>query len=150
MRGSSSVCRGCVLQLVKALTLTLLERRPVQGLLVLVLGLAAVPALAGCACCLYSYARVAGEALLGFFGYVYIHEVAQFLLVGTDVQVESSGGVLVLRALGEPRHPRLAVAAGIVLPLAVGVAASPVLPLFALVVLAATLMTFIYYLAEVD
>jgi len=138
------------LQLVKALTFTLLERRSVQALLILLPSLAAVPALAGCACCLYSYARAAGEALLGFFGYVYIHEVAQFLLIGTDVQVESSGGVLAIRALGEPRHPRLAVAAGLLLPLAVGVAASPVLPLFALVVLAATLMTFIYYLAEGD
>jgi len=150
MRGSSLVCRGCVLQLVKALTLALLERRAVQALLVLVLSLAAVSALAGCVRYLYSYARAAAEVLLGLFGYVYIHEVAQFLLIGTDVQVEFSGSVLVLRALGEPQHPRLAVAAGLLLPLAVGIAALPVLPLFALVVLAATLMTFIYYLAEVD
>ncbi|MHB9301930.1 hypothetical protein [Thermofilum pendens] len=144
MRGTSLVARRDVPGFLKALTAKLLGTWLSRLLVLLLLAASLVGVLTGCYSCIANVA----EIVLAFFAYAYVHEVAQFLFIDSDVEVAYEDGALTLRAVGEPRWPRLAVACGIVAPGVLGAAALGSFPAFGLVVLLLTLITLLRYLAD--
>ncbi|MGC8583852.1 MAG: hypothetical protein ACP5MH_08990 [Thermoproteus sp.] len=92
-----------------------------------------------------TYCLISIEVFLAPFAYIYVHETAQYIALGVDVELRLEEGYVVLEPRGNPKRPRGAVVAGALAPAVVGLASLPYAPLFSLIVLLSVALTLARY-----
>jgi hypothetical protein len=97
--------------------------------------------------CLF-YCKMAVETRLAPVVFIYLHETTQYVLLGSEVELNLEGGYVVLEPRGRPRRPRLALIAGIAAPAAVGVATWFLAPMFSTIILIASVLTLLRYVGD--
>ncbi|MFP3169204.1 MAG: hypothetical protein RXO32_09725 [Thermoproteus sp.] len=97
--------------------------------------------------CLF-YCTSAIETWLAPVVFIYLHETAQYILLGSEVELKLEGGYVVLEPRGRPRRPRLALIVGIAAPVAVGIATWFLAPIFSTIILIATILTLLRYVGD--
>lgn len=92
-----------------------------------------------------AYCRMSAEVWLAPLVYIYVHEVAQYIALGAEVELKLEGGYIVLEPRGKPKWPRGAVIAGALAPTAISLASLLYAPLFSLIILIAVVLTSVRY-----
>jgi hypothetical protein len=89
--------------------------------------------------------KLAVETWLAPVVFIYLHEAAQYVLLGSEVDLKLEGGYVILEPRGRPRRPRLALIAGIAAPAAVGAATWLLAPMFSTIIFIASVLTLLRY-----